>query len=96
MNNYEAMFVVKGSLAEDQLNLVFKQIQDAISKNTGANLSAEVWSAKKKLAYPIKGSSEGTYYLARFTAMPSAMLTLKQIFLMNENILRSMILRNTK
>ena len=96
MNKYEAMFIVKPELKEEEQNILFKQIQELITKNGGTINSAEVWSSKRKLGYRIKGCNEGTYYLLLLSIAPSAIVTLKQSYLLNENILRLLILRKPK
>jgi small subunit ribosomal protein S6 len=99
MNNYEVMLIIKPDLNEEQRQAAMKTIKDLIVKTQGKVLSDEVWAERRRLAYdlfPIGGGTrikEGLYYLVRFESAPSAIDELKKNFGLNENILRSLILR---
>ena len=91
--NYEAMFVVKPDLAKEQRDSVFGQISESINKSSGTVQSQEVWQEKKKLAFKIKKFEEGLYYLVKFSIGTDMISKLKEIYLLNESILRVMILK---
>jgi small subunit ribosomal protein S6 len=93
MNKYEAMFIIKPDLSEDDRKALFAQIQEAVVKNSGAIVNAAVWAEKRKLVFPIKKQQEGVYYLVNFTAPSEAITKLKYAFKLNELILRVLILR---
>ncbi len=92
MNKYEAMFIVKPELSEEERNTLLGQIKDVITKNGGKISSADLWSDKRKLTFRIKKHDEGFYYLVLFTIAADAVLKIKYAFNLNENILRVMIL----
>lgn len=91
MVDYEAMFIVRSELNEEEKKELYAQLNDAIVKNQGEILSSSVWSEKRKLGYPIKKAQEGIYYLITFKIAPSAILKLRQAFRLNENIIRMLI-----
>ena len=93
MNKYEAMFIIKPDLSEDDRKALFTQIQEAIVKNSGAVTNAAVWAEKRKLVFPINKQQEGVYYLVNFTAPSEAITKLKHTFKLNEQLLRVLILR---
>jgi small subunit ribosomal protein S6 len=93
MNKYEAMFIIKPDLSEDEKKALFAGIQETVVKNSGQVTTAAVWAEKRKLAFPIKKQQEGVYYLANFTAPSEAVTKLKYAFKLNEQILRVLILR---
>jgi small subunit ribosomal protein S6 len=93
MNKYEAMFIIKPDLSEDDRKALFAQIQEAVVKNSGQVTNAAVWAEKRKLVFPIKKQQEGIYYLVNFTAPSEAITKLKYTFKLNELILRVLILR---
>jgi len=93
MNKYEAMFIVKPDLAEADKKTLFGQISDAVTKNSGSVSQESVWSEKRKLFFPIKKCHEGVYYLVNFSAPGAAVAKLKQVYKLNENILRVLITR---
>lgn len=93
MNDYEAMFIVRPELNEEEKKELYAQLNDTITKSQGEVLSSGVWSEKRKLSYPIKKAQEGIYYLVTFKIAPGAILKLKQTFRLNENIIRALIVK---
>ncbi len=93
MNKYEAMFIVKPELTEDERKTLFAQIGETIAKNGGKISTADVWSERRKLTFPINKKDEGIYYLARFEMPTEGLSKIKYSFKLNENILRVQILR---
>ena len=91
MNKYEAMFIVKPDLSEEEKKLLFNQISDAAVKHDGNVLSKNIWSEKRKLYFPMKKYREGIYYLMNFTVAPTAITDIRQVYKLNENILRVLI-----
>ena len=94
INKYEAMFILQPNLNEAQGKEVFAQLGEAITKNEGQILTSGIWSEKRKLGYPIKKFREGIYYLITFKAEASVILKLRQIYKLNENILRILIIKS--
>ncbi len=91
MNKYEAMFITKPELSEEERKTLFAQIQDAVIKNNGQVSQAAVWGERRKLIFPIKKSTEGVYYLMNFNIAPDAISKIREIYKLNENILRLLI-----
>lgn len=91
MHKYEAMFIVKPDLSEEEKNTLFQQIQDAVIKLNGKVANANIWQEKRKLAYVIKKYQEGTYYLMHFSLKPLLVKDLRYTYKLNENILRVLI-----
>ncbi|MDD5119849.1 MAG: 30S ribosomal protein S6 [Candidatus Omnitrophica bacterium] len=93
MNKYEAMIIVKPDLSDEDKKTLFKQIDDAVTKCGGSIAQSGVWAEKRKLYFPIKKFMEGVYYLAAFTAPSGAIKELRNIYKLNENILRFLFTR---
>ncbi|MBU0504145.1 MAG: 30S ribosomal protein S6 [Candidatus Omnitrophota bacterium] len=93
MNKYEAMFIIKPDLSEEDKKLVFEQIAEAITKNSGKISQAAVWSEKKKLAFSIKKFQEGTYYLVNFDLGTQALEKIRYAYKLNESIIRLLIIK---
>ena len=91
MNKYEAMFIIKPDLSEEEKKSLFNQIGETITKNNGIVNEASVWAERRKLYFSLKRNTEGLYYLVKFLSDPSAIKDLKHNYKLNENILRSMI-----
>ncbi len=93
MNKYETMFIVKPDLADADKKALFVQISEAITKNNGSVSTANIWSEKKRLYFPIKKHREGVYYLLNFTAPAEAIEKIRHTYTLNENILRVLIIK---
>lgn len=93
MNKYEAMVIVKPDLSDEDKKKLFKQIDDAVSKNSGVIAQSGVWAEKRKLYFPINKFMEGIYYLVSFTGPSSAIKEMRSIYKLNENILRVLFTR---
>lgn len=92
MNNYEALFIIKPDLKEEDVKNVFKQINETVTKNGGEIKKEESWG-KKQLAFPVKKFKEGYYYKLDFTAQGPSISKLEEIYKLNADILRAMITR---
>jgi small subunit ribosomal protein S6 len=93
MKKYEAMFIIKPDLSEDERKNLFQQISDAVAKNNGNISSANIWSEKRKLLFPLKKCREGVYYLMNFNLEPAAITKIRHAYNLNENILRALIIK---
>ncbi|MDD5128656.1 MAG: 30S ribosomal protein S6 [Candidatus Omnitrophica bacterium] len=93
MNKYEAMLIVKPDLSDEDKKVLFKQIDDAVIKNGGQISQSAVWAERRKLYFPIKKFQEGVYYLVAFNAPASAIKELRNIYKLNEDILRVLFTR---
>lgn len=93
MAKYEVMIITKPDLKEDEKEALFKQFQEAVVKNGGQVINAQVWLPKSHLAFSIKKQKEGLYYLIQFNAAAEAILKLRQAYKLNESALRFIITR---
>ena len=91
MNKYEAMFIIKPDLSEEDKKNLFTQLGDIITKHHGNISNAAVWQERKKFIFPIQKYVEGVYYLIVFTLAPDAVKDIRNAYKLNENILRVMI-----
>jgi small subunit ribosomal protein S6 len=91
MKKYEAMFIIKPDLSEQDRKVLFNQILESITKNKGSILQSSVWAEKRKLFFPIKRYREGAYYLVNFTLVEDAVAKIRHTYSLNENILRVLI-----
>jgi len=91
MNKYEALFIIKPDLSEEERKNLFNQINEAVSKNQGNVSQGSVWAERKKLFSTIGKCREGLYYLLNFSVTPSAIKEINHAYKLNENILRVLI-----
>ena len=92
MKKYEAMFIVKPDLSDDDRKSLFAQIKDIAVKHNAAITAADQWGERRRLTFTIKKQVEGIYFLMNFTMPPENVVKLKYLYGLNDNILRTMIL----
>ena len=99
MKKYEAMFIIKPDLKEDERTAVMAGIKEQITKQHGSVTHDEIWAERRKLAYdlfPLGGQTrfkEGLYYLVNFQSDPEVVHLMRNAYRMNEGILRFLILK---
>lgn len=91
MRKYEGMFIIKPDMPKDEHDKTVSSIGDAIAKNGGKVASLELWG-RRQLGYAIKKYAEGEYYLCLFEVDPAKIAEMKEIYRLNENILRTLII----
>jgi len=92
MKKYEALFILKPDLSDEEKKMLFLQLNDAIAKRQGGVVNAGVWGEKRKLYFPLKRYREGLYYLISFDALPASLDEINHAYRLNENILRVLII----
>lgn len=93
MNRYEAMFILKPDMPEEERKTIFNQIAEAVTKNSGTVNEANIWLEKRKLNFKIKRQTDALYYLMSFTSPSAAIDKIRYAYRLNEGILRVMITR---
>ncbi len=93
MNKYEAMCIVRPDLSEEERKTLFGQLGDIISKNGGTVTNSVVWAERRKLYFKLGKFNEGVYYLLNFSVPPQAVKEIRQLYKLNENVLRTLITR---
>lgn len=93
MRLYEAMFLINADLPEEKKNSVINFLLESIGKVNAEIISKGFWQEKRRLAYPIKKAKEASYYLINFKADSDSISKLRQIYRLNEDILRFLILK---
>jgi len=90
---YEMISLIRADLPEEKKNSVINSLSEAIEKIKGEIISKDFWQEKRTLAYPIKKEKEACYYLVNFKAEPDSISKLRQIYRLNEDILRFLIIK---
>jgi small subunit ribosomal protein S6 len=91
MKRYEAMFVLKPDLDKTGQDKILGHIQELVAKHNGTiNETKEM--GKNRLAYPVKKNKEGVYYLINFSITPDAIDGIKKSLVLNESILRLLVI----
>ncbi len=91
-NSYETLFVVNPQLSEEDTRKVIDKFVALIGE-AGTVENVDEWG-KRRLAYPINDINEGYYVLVNFTADPALPAELERRFRIDENIMRSIVVRH--
>ena len=92
MNSYETLFVINPNLSEEETKNVIDKFTAIIGED-GSVTEVKEWG-KRRLAYPINYINEGYYVLVDFEASPALPAELERRFRIDENILRSIVVRH--
>ncbi len=89
---YELVLVISPALDEDETKGTVDRIQALITGAGGELVKQEEWGMRR-LAYPIKNFTEGTYFLTEFTTEPEQTRSLENAIGLSEDILRHLLIR---
>ncbi|NGX60659.1 MAG: 30S ribosomal protein S6 [Chlamydiae bacterium] len=89
---YEGMYILSSALSEEARSKALEKITSGI-EGFGGEVQKVHDQGRKKLAYEIRGSREGYYYLLYFSAPSSGIAELWKEYHLNEDLLRFMTLK---
>lgn len=92
MRNYEIMYIVRPDIEEAQTKETVERFNKILTDN-GAEVTETQEKGKKRLAYEIDDFSEGFYVILKLQAEKQALDEFNRLSSINDNILRSMIVR---
>jgi small subunit ribosomal protein S6 len=90
VRTYEALYIVKPDLGDDEIQTIAKETETLVTDNGGVIVRSEIWG-KRKLAYKVKHCTEGVYILLRFEAEPSFVARLENYFRLSEAVIRDLV-----
>ena len=91
-NFYESLFIVDVTGGEDAVKTSVAKFVGLINDNAETVYEVNEWG-KRRLAYPINYKSEGYYIVVTFKANPDFPAEFERRANIDENILRSMVIR---
>lgn len=91
-NFYEGLFILDSNRYSRDASGVSGQISEIVKKHGGEMLASRMWE-DRRLAYPIDGHRKGTYWLAYFKLDSQQVVHIERDCRINDNILRSLILK---
>ena len=89
---YEGLFILDSNRYSRDASGVSGQIGEIVKKHGGELLASRLWE-DRRLAYPINGQRKGTYWLAYFNLDAQQIVHIERDCRINDNILRSLILK---
>ena len=93
MKKYEIMFIIRTDIEEKEVKDVVSSMKKSL-KDNGAKLIEEKDMGQRELAYEIKKHNNGHYFLFIIeTSTNAATKEFDRLALINENIIRHLIIR---
>ncbi len=92
VRQYELVYIVRADLSDEQLQAVIAKYDGIITSQGGTLERTDVWE-RRRLAYEIKGQTEGVYIVTVFRSLPHVEAELRRVFRISEDTLRSMIVK---
>ena len=90
MNSYEVLYIVKPDMEEEARAALISKFSELVTNNGGEVENVDEWGSRK-LAYAINYITEGYYVLMNFKAKSDFPAELDRLMIINENIMRNMI-----
>ena len=91
-HQYELMVILNPEIDERQVAPTLDKFLKVITNDGGSVDNVDVWG-KRRLAYEIQKKSEGIYAVVNFTATSEATQELDRQLKLNEQIMRTKVLR---
>jgi len=89
---YELVYIVRPDFTEEQVQAVITKYNGIITTQGGTLERTDLWE-RRRLAYEIKGQSEGIYIVTVFKSLPNVEAELRRVFRISEDTLRSIIVK---
>jgi small subunit ribosomal protein S6 len=88
--NYEALYILPSNYDDAAVQASLDTFKRAIEENGGTVAKAAKWDTRK-LAYKIKGHTEGIYCLVEFSAPPTVPEEVRRLFRISDEIIRGRV-----
>ena len=95
MRQYEMMIIIDPSQDERTVAPSLDKFLEIVRKENGKVENVDVWG-KKRLAYPINKKEEGIYAVVNLDCEADTVKELDRVLNLNENVLRTKVLRTDK
>ena len=92
MRKYEIMVIVNPDVDDRQVAGLIEKPLEGLKKAGGTVDNMDVWG-RRRLAYDIQKKSEGIYVVLNVTAEPAVVKELDRQYTLNEQIMRTKVIR---
>src|SRR5690606_35048590 len=92
MRNYEALYIVRPELSEEEQQAVAKKFADIVTQNGGEVVKLDIWG-KRRLAYEVKKLREGIYILMQFRAESRVAQEVERVLKITDEVIRQLVVR---
>jgi len=92
-NLYETLLIVTPEADDEGINAVIGDLRTVVEANEGTMLQARIWERNRKLAYQVKGKTEGHYVLLHSEGTGDLPQLLKAKMKLDDDVIRSIVVR---
>lgn len=92
MRRYELMLVLRPDTADDRVQQILDRTTRGIAEGEGQVVKVSPWG-RRRLAYPISGYREGSYFIVVFDAPSEAIDELERGLNITEELMRHLVTR---
>ena len=92
MPNYELVLIISPEVVDEEVPDVITKLSELVNKMEGSVDEVNQWG-RRKLAYPIKRSTEGNYVLAKLKLKPALTKELEANLRLSGKILRHLLIK---
>ncbi len=92
MRSYEMMMILNSQLDEEAIEAILEKATSIIISKNGEITKVEKWG-KRRLAYEVKGTTEGFYVVIEFVADNEATVEVERVLKITEEVLRFLLVR---
>jgi len=91
-NKYETMLMLDPGVEEERQAEILERLRATVDKGKGKVAGVDDWG-KKKLAYEVKGQTEGLYSVVTFTATPETLTEIERVLGITDDVMRFQTVR---
>ncbi len=92
MRRYELMLVLRPDTADDRVQQILDRTTRGIAEGEGQIVKVSPWG-RRRLAYPISGHREGSYFIVVFDAPADSIDELERSLNITEEVMRHLVTR---
>lgn len=93
MSSYELVLIVSPEVVDEEMPEFITKLSELVNKVGGSVDEVNQWG-RRKLAYPIKRSTEGNYLLTKVKMKPTVTKELEANLRLSGKILRHLLIRS--
>jgi small subunit ribosomal protein S6 len=92
MRRYELMLVLRPDTTDDRVQQILDRTTRGIAASEGQIVKVSPWG-RRRLAYPIAGHREGSYFIVVFEAPSNAIEEVERSLNITEEVMRHLVVR---
>ncbi len=92
MKEYELTYIVRPDIDDEALAALTARVEQTVTTNGGRVIKADSWG-KRRLAYPIRRYTEGTYIFLRAELTDKAIREVDRQLKLSEDAIRHLLVR---